>query len=197
MIVLCQNQTSSSINGRYQTGEFHLGGLGLNSRFLGDGWWRFMSETPGGAPIGGLPVSTYAPLACLRSRLLPLGVVHGKVKCAATATATAPPDAQQDVVALGLFAHRHRLVGAVHGLPVDFDDHIAGAQPRLGGIRVLLDVGDQRPFYVTRDIETPRRPRLQIRHLDSIQSVRARLAALSGLRTPAARLSVWRQVGEG
>ena len=65
--------------------------------------------------------------------LLLFRIVHGEIARAGEIAVTTP-DAEQDLVAFGLPAQPDRVSGILHGLAVDFQNHIAALQTGLGGI---------------------------------------------------------------
>src|SRR5690606_2089740 len=109
--------------------------------------------------VGVLPAALLAALAlalvaltrgaALAGRLaLPVGPVVGGARRERHVELDRLPvahDRQRGRLARGALAHeRGERLGAAHGVPVDRDDDVAGADPRLGGGRPLGDLLDLR-----------------------------------------------------
>src|SRR6266404_8150633 len=82
--------------------------------------------------------------------LAPFAGVHYQVAAAAAA-----PHAEQHAVAFDFFTALHGFVRCGHSLPVDFQDHVAGAQSRCGRRRSRVNVHHKRALDLIGDVELP------------------------------------------
>src|SRR5437867_9169658 len=141
------------MKGRYQNGELHFGGFGLNSLF-GDDSRRFINDWRLAPDHSVLSQLTTVWRFGKESFELPrikgssgfvtaFGIGHDDPLGSASAAASGnPPDAQQYPLPFDFFTHRNCFLRTANGLAVHLDNNITSPKPFLsrGGIRI--NIGD-------------------------------------------------------